>query len=145
MIVWLFLIHLLTTLFMLGVIWFVQVVHYPLFAKVGAADFPDYEQIHVTLTGRVVALPMIVELLTGFLLVWFKPAEISFTQCTIGLALLAVIWLSTMQLQVPAHESLARGFDPAVQKKLVATNWLRTVAWSLRGLLVLFMAAAMIG
>jgi hypothetical protein len=45
------------TLFMTGVIWFVQVVHYPLMARVGAAGFPDYEAAHARLTGYVVVGP----------------------------------------------------------------------------------------
>ncbi len=50
----LFLLHLATTFFMLGVIWFVQVVHYPIFAKTGSTEFSGYEQTHTTLTTWVV-------------------------------------------------------------------------------------------
>jgi hypothetical protein len=136
----LFLLHLATTLFMVGVIWFVQVVHYPLFAKTGTTEFPGYEQTHTTLTTWVVAPPMLVEAGTAVLLLWFRPPGISNLQCGTGLALLIAIWLSTMFLQVPCHEWLSRGFDSVVHQRLVATNWLRTAAWSLRGLLVLWMA-----
>jgi hypothetical protein len=34
------LLHLAATLYMVGVIWFVQVVHYPLFSKVGGPERP---------------------------------------------------------------------------------------------------------
>ena len=37
---------------------------------------------------------------------------------------------------------LSQEFDKAVHQRLVWTNWLRTVAWSLRALLVLWMAWA---
>jgi hypothetical protein len=40
-------------------------------------------------------------------------------------------------LQVPLHTRLARGFDPAAHRQLVRTNWLRTLAWTLRALLLL--------
>jgi hypothetical protein len=40
-------------------------------------------------------------------------------------------------LQVPCHRTLERGFDPAVARRLVATNWIRTVCWSLRLLVAL--------
>jgi hypothetical protein len=56
--------------------------------------------------------------------------------------LLAVIWISTAFVQVPCHEQLSQGFDKAVHQRLVWTNWLRTAAWSLRALLVLWMAWA---
>jgi len=132
--------HFAATLFMIGVIWFVQVVHYPLFAKTGSADFRSYEQRHTSLTTWVVAPPMLVEGITALLLFWFRPTGVSTWQLSIGLALLAVIWLSTALLQVPCHNVLSQGFDPVVHQRLVTTNWMRTVAWSTRGLLVLWMA-----
>jgi hypothetical protein len=56
-----------------------------------------------------------------------------------GTALLAVIWLSTAVVQVPCHEVLSRVFDSEVYQSLVSTNWIGTAAWSLRGLLLLWM------
>lgn len=132
--------HFSATLFMLGVIWFVQVVHYPLFAKTGRAEFGDYEQQHTALTTWVVAPPMLLELATAVLLFWLKPTGISTGQLSIGLALLVVIWLSTALIQVPCHNRLSQSFDAAVHRRLVVSNWIRTIAWSLRALLVLWMA-----
>ena len=40
------LLQVVTTLFMVGVIWFVQVVHYPLMAHVGRAEAVAYEKSH---------------------------------------------------------------------------------------------------
>lgn len=128
-----------STLFMTGVIWFVQVVHYPLFAKMGTKDFPLYEKTHTALTTWVVAPPMFIELISAMLLLWFRPPGASNLQCGIGLALLSVIWFSTLFLQVPCHELLSQGFDPVIHQRLVATNWIRTVSWNLRSLLVLSM------
>ncbi len=131
--------HVAATLFMLGVIWFVQVVHYPLFAKTGSKDFSIYEQQHTALTTWVVAPPMLWEGMTALLLFWFRPTGVSNGQLANGLALLAVIWLSTALVQVPCHSLLSKGFDSIVHQRLVWTNWIRTAAWSLRGLLVLYM------
>lgn len=127
------------TLFMMGLIWFVQVVHYPLFANTGNAEFSAYEQRHTALTTWVVAPPMLVEGATALLLFWFRPTGVSTWQLWVGLILLAVIWLSTAFLQIPCHELLSQEFDPTVHWRLVSTNWIRTAAWSLRGLLVLWM------
>lgn len=132
--------HFAATLFMLGVIWFVQVVHYPLFAITGRTEFHAYEQRHTALTTWVVAPPMLLELLTALLIFWFRPTGVETWQIWIGLTLLGVIWLSTALIQVPCHEVLSQGFDPVVHQRLVATNWIRTSAWSLRGLLVMWMA-----
>jgi hypothetical protein len=68
--------HAASTLVMVGVIWFVRVVHYPLFEQVGKAAFAAYETAHARLTTWVVAPTMLVEALTGGLLLWHRPADI---------------------------------------------------------------------
>lgn len=136
----LFLTHLGSSLYMVGLIWFVQVVHYPLFARVGGAEFAAYEQRHTVYVTWVVAPAMLIEAATAVLLFWFRPTAVPSFILWTGLALLGVIWLSTALLQVPCHDVLSRGFDSLVHQRLVSTNWLRTSAWSLRGVLVLWMA-----
>ncbi len=121
---------------MIGVIWFVQIVHYPLFERI-EANFPAYSAAHQSLTGWVVGPVMLVELLTSALLILYSPLQINRLLLWIGLALVGVLWVSTGVLQVPAHQRLSAGFDPAVHKRLVATNWLRSVIWTLRGALTL--------
>jgi hypothetical protein len=47
-----------------------------------------------------------------------------------GLALVAVIWLST-GVAVPRHAKLVQGFDPAIGSfSCVQTNWIRTLGWT---------------
>lgn len=133
------LINLAASLYMTGVIWFVQVVHYPLFAQIGRDAFASYEQRHTALTTWVVAPPMLIEAATAIALLWFRPQGISHLQVGLGVALVAIAWASTFLLQVPCHESLSAGFDATIHARLVATNWIRTIAWSLRGALVLWM------
>lgn len=121
-----------SALFMTGLIWFVQVVHYPLLAKVGA-ESTSYQAAHMTRTTWVVAAPMLAEagscVFLGLLAVgpgWQRwPST----------ALLVVVWGATAFLLVPAHDALARGFDPEVHGRLVAANWIRTVAWTARAAL----------
>ncbi|HLM67342.1 MAG TPA: hypothetical protein VK358_07440, partial [Longimicrobium sp.] len=135
--VWIFILHLAATAVMVGVIWFVQVVHYPLMALVGREGYPAYQAAHSRRTTWVVMPPMLLEMGTG---VWlalrpspFLPASAAWA----GVALLAVVWLSTFFLQVPQHRRLEGGFDAAAHHRLVRSNWIRTIAWTLRGLLVL--------
>ena len=136
--------HVAATLTMFGVILVVQVVHYPLFGKVGADGFAAYEADHARLITYVVFPPMAVELLTAVALVWLRPFGLPAWQVGAGLALVGVIWLSTAFLQVPLHNALAAGFDTDVHRRLVATNWVRTAAWGLRSALVLAMLARVI-
>jgi len=137
--------HAAATMFMVGVIWFVQVVHYPLFARVGASNFAAYSWAHSRLTGFVVGPPMLVEASTAVALVISTPPGISVSLVWAGLLLLAAIWLSTALLQSPRHTELGQGFAPSAQRALVSSNWLRTVLWSLRGLIVLRILAEAIG
>ncbi len=139
------LVHVAATLFMVGVIWFVQVVHYPLFAKVGSEGFALYSKAHSRLTTYVVGPPMLVEAATALLLVFRRPEDIPLTAAIIGFGLVAIIWLSTALLQVPRHTALGSGFDHAAWSALVLSNWVRTVAWSARGGLVLWMASRVLG
>jgi uncharacterized membrane protein len=133
--------HTAATLVMVGIIWFVQVVHYPLFEQVGKEAFAAYEMAHARLTTWVVAPPMLVEGLTGVLLLWYRPADILALQTWLGIGLIALIWLSTALIQVPQHDALSFGFDAAAHQTLVTSNWLRTIVWSARGLLVFWMLA----
>lgn len=133
------------TLYMVGLIWCVQIVHYPLFAQVGKDGFASYEAAHSSLITLVVGPPMLIELATAGLLLFFRSPVIRLSEAIIGVVLLAVIWLSTMFLQVPQHRVLSVGFDAAAHQFLVSSNWLRTVAWSLRGALVLWMTAKTMG
>ena len=130
---WLLFVHAAMTLFMVGVIWFVQIVHYPLFHRVGEAGFAEYERQHTRRTGYVLVLPMLVEFATAAALAWRLGGGLAWS----GLGLLTVIWLSTWLWQVPAHRHLEQGFDDATYHRLVGTNWVRTVAWSARGIIAL--------
>lgn len=134
--------HAAATLFMVGLIWFVQVVHYPLFAQVGSEAFAAYATSHAQRTTYVVVGPMLVELITALLLVWRgPPAGTPAVLAWVGLGLVGVVWLSTLWLQVPRHSALASGFQLEPWRALVTSNWLRTVAWTARGGLILYMLA----
>ncbi|MEM1270514.1 MAG: hypothetical protein AAF752_11220 [Bacteroidota bacterium] len=133
-----FVVHLAATLFMTGVIWIVQVVHYPLFAGVGIERFAAYEAAHARLITFVVMPAMLIELGTAFWLLADRPAWMPAWSVWLGVALLGAIWASTAFLQVPAHAALSQGFDAEVHSRLVNTNWVRTVAWSFRSSLLLW-------
>ena len=119
-------VHIAATFVMVGIIWFVQIVHYPLFVSVGAGGFAAYSGAHSRLTGFVVGPPMLAEAATAIALVLGPPQGVPLLLAVTGLALLAVIWLSTALLQSPRHRELGAGFDVASHRFLVASNWLRT-------------------
>lgn len=132
--------HLAATLYMTGLIWFVQVVHYPLFERVSRQghDFTDYERAHVGRTGWVVMPAMLLELGTAIALLLPAFADHRPPYFLASLVVLAGIWLATFALSVPCHNKLSKGWDAAAHRRLVATNWLRTAGWSLRSLYLLW-------
>jgi hypothetical protein len=134
-----FLLQIVTTLLMTGIIWFVQIVHYPLFARVGVDSFAQYEALHATRTGWVVGPLMCIEFATALLLLLdrFRPSFVTPVSAWTGAVLLLILWLATGLIQVPLHNRLGAGYDAATIAQLVATNWIRTVAWTLRSALVL--------
>ena len=134
-----FLIHLGVTLVLVGLIWIVQVVHYPLFAGVGAGGWAAYEAAHQARITLVVGPLMVAELATAVWLVLAPPAGVPAWAVLVGAGLVGVIWASTAFVQVPLHNALGGGFDPSAHARLVATNWVRTAAWTARGGLVLWM------
>jgi hypothetical protein len=105
--------HLLATASMAGLIWFVQMVHYPLFAAVGSGGFVEYEQLHQRRTSFVVGPLMAGE-------------------------------ASTVLLQIPEHAALASGYDRARVNRLVRTNWVRTVGWSLRAVIAMLIVVQVV-
>lgn len=135
----LILIHLIASIFMTGVIWMVQIVHYPLFDQVSDSDFPRFEMSHSFRIGFVVMPPMLIELITAGLLLGKLGSQIGVSRYWLA-GSTAAIWLITFLLHMPQHEILTRGFDANVHRELVHTNWVRTILWTLKSALACRMA-----
>lgn len=125
---------------MVGLIWLIQIVHYPLFAAVGDEQFKAYAEAHQRLITYVVLPLMFCELGTSIWLWSARPNGISSAPILLGIILVFSIWASTFFVQVPLHAKLSSGFDDQIHARLVTSNWIRTIAWTLRGLLVMWMA-----
>ena len=131
--------HALATLLMVGVIWTVQIVHYPLMAFADRARYGAFQRAHQRRIGWVVIPLMLIEIGTAVILAIAPWSPVPRSLAWAGLALLAVIWISTFLIQVPLHRRLERDFDEPTHSRLVASNWIRTTAWTARGVLVLGM------
>ena len=134
----LFLLHIGSSLYMMGLIWFVQVVHYPLHAHVGTEHLAQYQKLHMSWTSFVVGPPMLIEMGTTVLFLIAPPLDLPHWCFILGFAFLILIWASTVRFQMPYHNQLLHSFDVEIHKKLVTSNWIRTIFWSLRGILVLY-------
>jgi hypothetical protein len=116
--------------YLTGVIWTVQLVHYPSFAQAARETFPAFHRQHSSRISWVVLGPMVLELGLAIWLAWQGRALGQGVWWALGLVLL--IWAATFLLSVPFHNRLARGYDYVAIDGLVRTNWLRTLAWTAR-------------
>ena len=130
--------HAAATWFMVGLIWFVQTVHYPLFGQVGDSSFVRYHRRHSERITRLLAVPALAEVVTAAGLVWARPDAVPLSLVLLGGVLLAAIWIVTALVQVPQHRQLASGAGVDVVP-LVRANWIRTLLWTARGGLVVWM------
>lgn len=136
---WLLPLHLAVTGAMAGVLAVVQAAVYPLFDGVGREGFAAYHRRYTARVGWVVGPLMAAEVVTAGALLAAGLRGGAFLG---SLGLLVLAWAMTALVQVPLHRRLAAGFDPAAYRRLVATNWGRTVAWAARAGLVAGVMAA---
>ncbi|WP_197424633.1 hypothetical protein [Phenylobacterium sp. CCH12-B4] len=112
----------------LGQIWFCQIVVYPVFAKVGEADYVAYHRFYSRRIALPVILPGFASLLAPIpLALWGPPVPgwMSAANIAAGAVGLAV----TVLLAIPRHNRLERtGRDAAVIAELVRSNWPRTLS-----------------
>jgi len=134
-------IHLVSTLVLVGIIWTVQLVHYPLMAQVGRDDFVAYEAAHSPRMAAVVMLPWLAEGITTAWLLVERPPTVGAGLVWSGAVAALIPVLVTLVWSVPAHSRLAAGLDLVVHARLVRTNWLRTAGWSAHAVIAAGIAA----
>ncbi len=130
---WLLLGNLIITGYLTGLIWTIQVVHYPSFAKFSPEDFLAFHHFHTSRITLIVALPMVLELsLAGVLLMNNPSALLGLWLNVFLFGLVLLLWASTFFWAIPLHNRLEQSFDAGIIEQLVGMNWLRTLAWTLR-------------
>jgi hypothetical protein len=132
------------TLYMVGLTWFVQIVHYPLFAEVGRESFEGYHQGHSSRTTLVVAVPMLVELVTAVLLAIHPPAGQK-TLALVGAGLAVSVWAVTVLRAAPIHSRIGKlGPQADLLSRLGRASLVRTWLWTFHGVIVLVMIGRLI-
>jgi hypothetical protein len=115
--------------FMTGVIWTIQIIHYPSFIFVSENQFQKFHRFHTKNITFVVLPIMLLELSMGVALTILLPD--SFLHW-LNLLVLLLIWISTFFISVPLHNQLSQEHNIKVIEQLVLTNWVRTFLWSAR-------------
>ena len=121
---------------MFGAIWVIQAAHYPLQRHVEEQQFVTFQASHMRRISYVVGPLMLVEAGTAAWLLFIPMCGCGLTLSWVGMGLVFLVWISTIVLQVPCHWKLERGRDDAAIRRLVATNWVRTLGWTARAVVV---------
>ncbi|MDR3401044.1 MAG: hypothetical protein P4L99_00990 [Chthoniobacter sp.] len=131
-------VHLAATWMLVGLIWTIQIVAYPQFLRVGEGEFTRYHFAHCWRIGLLIAPLLVVEALSAGWLLYEGHRE---RVLLISIGLILVNWLCTATIQAPLHVKLMRGFDAGTVRRLILSNWLRTVSWTARGVLIGYVVA----
>ena len=126
--------HLIFTSIMTGVIWVIQIVHYPSFHFIEKELYTVFQKFHMNKISIIVIPIMLAELITGMMLFLDKSSKSPFL--IISFVILVLIWLITGVFFSKAHNELMSGYQELVVNQLVVMNWIRTLLWTLRLLLL---------
>ncbi|MBE1527967.1 hypothetical protein GGC65_002423 [Sphingopyxis sp. OAS728] len=126
-----FVMWLILTAWVASLTWFVQIVIYPLFAKVGVGEYRDYHRFYTSHIWFVVILPGFATFLLPVPLALFGPsvpAWMAIANIILGLVGLAL----TLALQIPRHNRLEAGKNDRMIAELIRFNWPRTLSTTLQ-------------
>jgi len=129
-----FLTHLGSCLAMTGIIWLVQILIYPLLGQISEQQFIQIHNFQMKRITMLVAPLMLIEIFTASLLLY----QIKTQTYLFNLISVLMLWSYTFLVNVPAHKQLSYNNQKS-KNYLILKNWPRTILWSLRSMLLLFL------
>ena len=128
-------IHIISTSIMVGVIWVIQLVHYPSFKYVNESDYIIFQKYHMSNISNIVFPVMFTELITALIILFFGEKSLFFV---LSLICLFLIWVMTGVLFTKYHSILKEGKDLMIIEKMIKANWIRALLWTMRLIMILF-------
>ena len=126
-------VNFISTSIMVGVIWVIQLLHYPSFHFIGDQKYIEFQHFHMQRISIIVIPAMLTELASALLLAYFFESSLTI----ILLALVIGNWAITLIFFTNMHQKLTDGYDHSIVNRLVQINWSRTGLWSLRLIILL--------
>ena len=126
-------VNFISTSVMVGVIWVIQLLHYPSFHFINDQRYIEFQLFHMQRISFIVVPVMLIELASALLLAYFFESSLTI----ILLALVLGIWAITFIFFTNMHQKLTDGYDYSIVDRLVQINWSRTALWSLRLIILL--------
>jgi hypothetical protein len=106
---WFLLFWTVVVLYNFGAIWFVQLVVYPLFGKVGPNEYVAYHKFYSSRIPLPVILPGFACFLLPVALVFFRPESVPLSLALTNVACGMVGLFVTVALEIPRHARLEKG------------------------------------
>ena len=126
----LFLAFVFLSVFNAGAMTTLQLQHYAIYPHVGRGNFVEYISANNRAALVPVILPALSLLLVSLALVWVRPPLMHASEAIAAFALNLVQLASTAIWQRRLQSEMAvSGYDEAKTRLLIATNWVRTVAF----------------
>ena len=133
-------INLAAALFLTGLSWFLQVVHFPLLRRLDRREFPSYAALHQRNNTLLMTPPMLIEMITAAWLLVATPTGLRHQDLFHLFLLLVAIWLITFLRHIPLHRRLLQGYNAEILRTLERWNWIRTSCWTARAAFLFWLA-----
>ena len=127
-------VHFLSTSLMVGIIWVIQLLHYPAFNFIKESDYVEFQHFHMQRISFIVVPVMILEFFSAFILAYYIQSDL----LILCLVILIFIWLVTFVFFTKLHHRLLDGYDKSIVDKLVQINWSRTILWTFRLIILIY-------
>ena len=121
--------------YLVSLVFMTQFITYPTFLHIDKDKFSEYHRKYVNNISFIVAPVMLIELLTLSLIAYFSSEFLIIK----SLFLLLVIWLTTFFIMIPSHNRISKSFNIKEIKSLINYNWIRTILWSFKLLVIIFL------
>jgi len=126
------LINLLSTILIAGILWFVQLVHYPLFNEIPAKNFINYGYYHSRKVSGIIKPLFIVDFTTLILLLILLGSNLSTNLMIVNVTIFIITIVLTQIIFIPIHQKLSKSPNSQTISQLIRLNWIRTLIWSLK-------------
>ncbi len=131
----LYFIQLVCNSYLVSLVFMTQFITYPTFLDIDKDKFSEYHQKYVNKISFIVAPVMLIELLTLFIIAYLSSDFLIVKT----LILLLVIWMTTFFIMIPSHNRISKSFNKKEIINLINYNWVRTILWSFKLLVIIFL------
>jgi len=108
-------------------IWLTQLLIYPNFLKVPSGEFPNFHKYHMERISWVVAPLFVLDVIVCLGLLYFdvRGSGINGVLCLLP-------FLATFLFYAPLHKALEKSYSRELCSRLILSNWVRTLLWTLK-------------